>query len=414
MRRNTYLCACALVAFLAGTAAAQTRDADWKKCESQDADSRIAGCTAIIGSGHETPENLAVAYLNRGGGYVLRARFDEAIADFSQYIRMKPGDPKGYDIRGRAYKASFESEKAIADFTEALKIDPRYARAFLDRGEAYWFFGQEGEALADLNRYVEMKPDDPEGYTLRGHVFSETRQYDKAIEDYSHSIRLNPNDADTYDDRGGAYSDKGLYAQAVSDFTRFIAMKPDDADAYYRRGDAYLHNGESDKALADYDKSIGMGSADAASFRQRGFARLLTADWSGAAADLQRSLGLDSSGDDVAYRLLWEFAALSRLGRAPAPEFAKQSAALDLAQWPGPVLKFYLGQATLEQLQAAQASPNAGTQARRSCEVSFYAGERHLWRGEKADAAARLQAARDGCSRSSNEYLWAVAELRKQ
>jgi tetratricopeptide (TPR) repeat protein len=57
-----------------------------------------------------------------------KGRFDQAIADFTQAIKLKPNDATLYDLRGVAYYAKGDNEKALADHEQAIKLDPKYAR----------------------------------------------------------------------------------------------------------------------------------------------------------------------------------------------------------------------------------------------------------------------------------------------
>jgi len=55
-----------IVLALATSAAAQTRDENIARCDSDDPDLRISGCTAFIQSGRDTAAILAIAFNQRG------------------------------------------------------------------------------------------------------------------------------------------------------------------------------------------------------------------------------------------------------------------------------------------------------------------------------------------------------------
>ena len=58
----------------------------------------------------------AVAYETRGEAYALKREYDQAIADCTEAIRLKPIRGEPYYIRGRAFQEQGEEEKAEADF----------------------------------------------------------------------------------------------------------------------------------------------------------------------------------------------------------------------------------------------------------------------------------------------------------
>jgi hypothetical protein len=74
------------IAGLGGAATAQTLDQ--RRCSGLDADLSISGCAAMIQSGHETRQNLTIAFFNRGNAYYLKRQPDRAIEDLDQAIRL--------------------------------------------------------------------------------------------------------------------------------------------------------------------------------------------------------------------------------------------------------------------------------------------------------------------------------------
>ena len=92
MRWKAIVCMSILPFALARTARAQTLDETENRMHCQDpkADIRIAGCTAVIQSGKETHEALAVAFYNRGNAFKAKGEYDRAIQDYGQAIRLNP------------------------------------------------------------------------------------------------------------------------------------------------------------------------------------------------------------------------------------------------------------------------------------------------------------------------------------
>jgi lipoprotein NlpI len=104
------------LSFIALPVSAQTRDQNVAQCDRPDPDASIAGCTALIQSGQETSAVLAAAYYNRGNAYDGKGLHDQAIADFTQAIAIKPDLAQAYYNRGVAYEGKRLRDLAIADF----------------------------------------------------------------------------------------------------------------------------------------------------------------------------------------------------------------------------------------------------------------------------------------------------------
>ena len=74
----------------AGAAKAQnTHDEYLSWCRGADIDRKMLGCSALINSGQETPETLAIAYLNRGNALADNGQIDLAIQEYDQSLKNK-------------------------------------------------------------------------------------------------------------------------------------------------------------------------------------------------------------------------------------------------------------------------------------------------------------------------------------
>jgi tetratricopeptide (TPR) repeat protein len=76
-----------------GIASAQQYQ-DWTWCYEPDStrDQTIAGCTALILSGRESKDHLAVEFYNRAYAHHAMGNYDYAIADYDQATRLNPKD----------------------------------------------------------------------------------------------------------------------------------------------------------------------------------------------------------------------------------------------------------------------------------------------------------------------------------
>jgi tetratricopeptide (TPR) repeat protein len=108
------------VSLIALPALAQT---NVQKCVSEDPDVAIAGCTALIQEGGLDTAHMAGVSTIRGNAYSDKEMYDQALADYSKAISLKP-DVVAYDGRGLIYAKQGHKDLAVADFQAAQKIDP--------------------------------------------------------------------------------------------------------------------------------------------------------------------------------------------------------------------------------------------------------------------------------------------------
>ncbi len=196
----------------------------------------IPSCTKVIETHiHDitpaTPRLLTIVFLRRADAYYSQSKFDLAIADYNQAIKLSPEFNQVFNNRGNAYAAKRDYEHAILDFSEAIRIkvgwvrnsnaplpDFDYAMAYRNRGLAYFHNDENDLAIEDFNEAIRLKPKDPNAYYGRGVAYNNKRDYDRAIADYDKSLELNPKDAYTLYSRGIARRNKGDVEGAQADF----------------------------------------------------------------------------------------------------------------------------------------------------------------------------------------------------
>src|ERR1051326_1637442 len=147
-----------LASVLAGAAAAQSLAQSWAWCHDDNPDRLIRGCSAIIRSGRETPDNLSRAFFNRGRAFADQGQFDRAIQDFNEAIRIDPNYADAFNNRGIAYSGKGDFGHAIENFDRAIQIDPNYAIAIFNRGLAEQNLGRKAEAARDFARAKQTGP----------------------------------------------------------------------------------------------------------------------------------------------------------------------------------------------------------------------------------------------------------------
>ena len=236
----------------------------------------------------------------RCAGYLEFGDYEQAIADFTEAIRLDPDFVGAYKVRGdahsyrgRAYGNVGDYEQAIADYTEVIRLDPDNAVAYHNRGYAYREMGEYEQAIADYTEAIRLDPDNAVAYSNRGVVYNQMGEYEQAIADFTEAIRLDPDSAWAYSDRGSIYNGMGEYEQAIADFTEAIRLDPDSTWAYSDRGYAYREMGEYEQAIADYTEAIRLDPDNAVAYSNRGWGYNGMGEYEQAIADYTEAIRLD-------------------------------------------------------------------------------------------------------------------------
>lgn len=195
-------------------------------------------------------------YIIRGAIWDDKGEFDNAIADYTEAIRLDPTDAAVYYRRGYARAFQSQYEKAVADYSESIRLDPKNGAAYYHRGYALGCEGGEVEReIADYTEAIRLDPENAPAFHSRGYARASKGEFELAIADYTESIRLDPLDAAVFFNRGNARLREGEFDKAVADYSESIRLDPRDRSAYYNRGHAWDCLGEHQKAFDDYSAS---------------------------------------------------------------------------------------------------------------------------------------------------------------
>lgn len=208
-------------------------------------------------------------------------------------------------------------------------------------------------------------------------------------------------------ERGVEYNAKSDPDRAIADYDEAIRLNPKYRAAFIQRGDAYATKQDYDRAVADYSQAIEIAPKEATSLQSRGIVRLHKGDLANALADLNQATQLDPKD---AYIALWLDIVNGRSNLAS--RLPQAIAQLDMAKWPAPLIRLYMGQMTPEAALAAADDPSESKKKRQVCEANFYSGELALQQGAKDRAARLFRLAAADCSKRGVESWSSNAELK--
>jgi tetratricopeptide (TPR) repeat protein len=312
-----------------------------------------------LGAASPTVQNDSVdpTILFQRGLASLQANFpDNAAADFSEVLQLRPDDGQAYAKRGEAFFQLGDLYKSVRDYTAAIRHGASGANTFRGRGEAYLARTQYDRAIADFEHAVKLDPAlepilAPQlamAYRRWGDQLAAAGNEVEAADKLAQARRLDPalaapretsSDGEVHEtakenivareqlERGMAEWAAGRRDAALAAYTAAITAQPDLEDAYLRRGAALLAMGFPDTAVMDFRQAIQLGGdsleayrllaqaylllenphrtvisatdalhvdpIDAASYALRGRAYAELGQWKRAVADLNQAIALD-------------------------------------------------------------------------------------------------------------------------
>ena len=351
-----------------------------------------------------------IAFYNRGLAYSNKGDHDRAIKDYSEAIRINPNYDKAFNNRGLIHSRKGAHDRAIEDYTAALRINPNYALALNNRGNAFRRKGDYDRAIQDYNEAIRINPDYDKAFYNRGIAYGRKGNHDRAIVDYNEAIRINPKYASAFNNRGNAHRRKGNNDRAIQDYDEAIRINPQNYRAFSNRGNAHKHRQNYERAIEDYDQAIRLNPRYASAFRGRGIAKFFQERLDAAVSDFSKAAEFQPANH---YNVLWLFLAEARAGHNALAKLQTRSPRLDLDNWPGPIMNFYLGTIDESALNAAAQSSDPMTAREQVCEANFYTAEVKLIHNAVAEALPLLRAAVRECPPNFIEFQAATAELKR-
>lgn len=384
------------------------------------------------------------AYTRRGAVRMKRGRMDDAIVDLGEARRFNPKDPGPFKARGSYFLERGDAARAITELEQATALDPGDAEAHTLLGYARLRAGKAGEAVTAFTAALAAGSAN-NGPALRGRgtAYGRLQNYAAAIADFTAALRLDPKDIAALESRGVAELQSGAYAAAAADFTLLLSARPGDLSATFLRGNARLQGGDAAGAARDFtavlrrrpgDHDALMSRAVARQFTgefagaeddltailervadaaqplaNRGYVRMMKGEYAAAARDLALAMELPNAPPELA---VWRFVAEAHGGHKPMDVLRAAAEPLVAEHWPAPLLRYFLGAISGDQLLTA-AAQDPEDSAGRACEAYYFLGHAALLSQDGRQAAKLFQAAlATGMSRHT-EYIAAKAELER-
>jgi len=218
-------------------------------------DAQIAACSQIIESSVFGRDEKALAFTNRGEARTEAGALNEAIADFTAALRLRPDSARSLAGRGEARFAAGNFPGAITDYNDAIRLMPASANLYFDRGHVYLAAGSLDASIRDLTEAIRLDPNSASAYNNRGLAFRKKGDNAHAFDDYTEAIVINPVYALAYANRGYLLESQGKKREAVDDLSQALWLDPSQAEVLA----ALRRLGVTDEITRDSERRVAQG-----------------------------------------------------------------------------------------------------------------------------------------------------------
>jgi tetratricopeptide (TPR) repeat protein len=178
-----------------------------------------------------------------------------SITLWSDVIKKYPNSSTAYNNRGGAYLAKKEYQNALYDFTQAIKITPNYAQAHNNLCYTYRMLSKNEKAIVHCKKAIEIDPILVESYANLGNIYASTGKYEEAIMMYKKAIEKKI-DFRVYNDLCTVYRTTGRYKDGIESCLKAIMIRPDFSEAHHNLADIYMSTGKYNDAIELYKKTL--------------------------------------------------------------------------------------------------------------------------------------------------------------
>jgi tetratricopeptide (TPR) repeat protein len=149
----------------------------------------LFGCVALALSGcpNITSEKSAAEWMADGRTHSDQLRWDDAIADFTEALRLEPGSREALVRRAHARDSNGDADQALEDCEAALRLQPQDVELRHFRASIYRKQGQLAKADQD-----DAQANRPNKSDQRANQEYRLGHYRAAAANYEDAVRLDP------------------------------------------------------------------------------------------------------------------------------------------------------------------------------------------------------------------------------
>lgn len=211
-------------------------------------------------------------------------------------------------------------------------------------------------------------------YWERGKHYASLKQLDQAVMDYNSAINVSRSYAPAYIDRAYANARMEKYKLAFNDLHMAAKIQPNNTYVYATRGAMNFLLGRYKFAVKDFKTYLKLKPKDM-------------------------------------YRMLWLYLSEKYQNRSAISAVPEMVKVVDLNDWPGALLRLYIGQVNAEDVIKALSETRMSRGHK--CEAYYYLGQYYLLQNNKATALKLFKKAIATRAKAYTEYEFSLAYIEK-
>jgi len=133
----------------------------------------IEQCTDALAKNEKLSNaDLFQLYLRRGFAYGYLRRYEDAVSDLNEAIKLRPQDAQALHFRATTMALMGKREQAVKELKELIALHPGFADAYVSLANQYHWAEDHQKCLENADKAIKLDPKDPDAYYFRaiGHL----------------------------------------------------------------------------------------------------------------------------------------------------------------------------------------------------------------------------------------------------
>jgi len=189
-------------------------------------------------------------HMDRASAYLQKGQFAEAIAEYREGIKAKPGFPLVYSDLGATLAREGRFEEAIDAFRQAIKLNPQVPEVRRKLAAMLLDLERPAEAAEEFKAALQLSPDQADTWYKLGRALMKLRDWPGAREAFAQAAERDPKLAEARVNLGLALHEQGDDEGALQELQRALDVNPNLFEAHYNLGIIHAQRGEVDEAIA--------------------------------------------------------------------------------------------------------------------------------------------------------------------
>jgi tetratricopeptide (TPR) repeat protein len=210
---------------------------------------------AISVTENESP-SFVIAYNNLGYALASEKRYEEAVLQYRQGIKINPHYSKAHNNLGHALSEQKKYAEAIGYYQKAINIEANYAEAYNNLANALGQMGKLEESIVHYNKAIHFKSDYAEAHYNLGIALGKQGQPKGAIVQYRKALQIKPDFVLAHNNLASLLGQRGDSEGAIKHYQQAITLDPEFAKAHNNLGSMLAQQGNFEESMKYFERAI--------------------------------------------------------------------------------------------------------------------------------------------------------------